>query len=67
MNGLDPSVLSACKGQLQRLLQGVKLAAGSAGENLCFRFSFVTGRKEEPGCVVGGERASTVRGAKVRG
>lgn len=62
-----PSALSACKGQLQRLLQGVKPAAGSAGENLCFRFGFVTGRKEVPGCVAGSERASVVWEAKVMG
>lgn len=47
MNGPAPQALSACKGQLQRLLQGVKPAAGgSAGENLCFGFSFVEGRQK---------------------
>lgn len=46
--------LSACKGQLQRLLQGVKPAAGRAGVNLCFGLSSVTGRKEVLGCAVGG-------------
>lgn len=62
-----PLALSACKGQLQRLLQGVNPAAGSTGENLYFRFGFVTGRKEVPGCVAGGERASVVHEAKVMG
>lgn len=67
MNGPAPPARSACKGQLQRLLQGVKLAAGSAGENLCVRFGFVTERKEVPGRVAEDERASTVQEAKVRG
>lgn len=67
MSGPAPSAPSACKGQLQRLLQGVKPAAGSAGENLCFAFGFVKGKERSAWACGGGERASAVRRAKVRG
>lgn len=54
MSGPAPSAPSACKGQLQRLLQGVKPAAGSAGENLCFAFGFVKGKERSARACGGG-------------
>lgn len=54
MSGPAPPAPSACKGQLQRLLQGVKPAAGSAGENLCFAFGFVKGKERSAWACGGG-------------
>lgn len=65
MNGPAPQALSACKGQLQRLLQGVKPAAGgSAGEKSLFRVQLCRGKAKVPGRAPGDGGASAVRGAR---
>lgn len=57
MNGPAPQALSACKGQLQRLLQGVKPAAGgSAGGKSLFRVQLCRGKAKSAGACARGWR-----------